>query len=85
MTQEYLYTFQNLSLKMCFYISLHRINDKIIVKNYAEGANEGVGYKIDDDAFWSDSKFSNIWVVLFFISFGKSTILLLKDNLVKSE
>ena len=38
-------------------------DDKIIIKNHAEGASEGVGYKIDDDAFWSDSKFSNIWAI----------------------
>jgi hypothetical protein len=37
--------------------------DKVVIKNYAEGANEGVGYKIDDDALWSDSKFSNIWAI----------------------
>jgi len=37
--------------------------DKSIIKNYAEGANDGVGYKIDDDAFWNDSKFSNIWAI----------------------
>tara|TARA_R100000781_G_scaffold113657_2_gene82628 strand:- start:213 stop:605 length:393 start_codon:yes stop_codon:yes gene_type:complete len=44
-------------------------DDKLVVKNYAEGANEGVGYKIDDDAFWNDSKFSNIWA----IQYGTST------------
>jgi hypothetical protein len=38
-------------------------NDKKIIKNYAEGANEGVGYEINDDAFWSDSKWSNIWAI----------------------
>jgi hypothetical protein len=37
--------------------------DKCIIKNYAEGANEGVGYVINDDAFWSQSKFSNIWAI----------------------
>ena len=37
--------------------------DKAIIKNYAEGANEGIGYKIDDDTFWNDSKFSNIWAI----------------------
>jgi len=37
--------------------------DKAIVKNYAEGADEGVGYKIDDDAFWNQSKFANIWAI----------------------
>jgi hypothetical protein len=38
-------------------------DDKLVVKNYAEGAEEGIGYKIDDDAFWSDSKFANIWAI----------------------
>jgi len=38
-------------------------DDKIVIKNYAEGASEGIGYFIDDDSFWSDSKFSNIWAI----------------------
>jgi hypothetical protein len=37
--------------------------DKAVIKNYAEGASEGIGYKIEDDAFWNDSKFSNIWAI----------------------
>tara|TARA_R100000988_G_C3949198_1_gene140191 strand:- start:471 stop:827 length:357 start_codon:yes stop_codon:yes gene_type:complete len=37
--------------------------DKKVIKNYAEGADEGVGYVINDDAFWSQSKFSNIWAI----------------------
>jgi hypothetical protein len=38
--------------------------DKAIIKNYAEGASEGIGYIIDDnDTFWSESKFSNIWAI----------------------
>jgi hypothetical protein len=37
--------------------------DKKIIKNYAEGASEGIAYKINDDAFWNDSKFSNIWAI----------------------
>jgi len=37
--------------------------DKTIIKNHAEGASEGVGYNIDDDAFWGQSKFSNIWAI----------------------
>ena len=37
--------------------------DKCIIKNYAEGANKGVGYVISDDSFWSDSKFSNVWAI----------------------
>jgi hypothetical protein len=38
-------------------------DDKKIIKNYAEGASEGIGYNINDDSFWSDSKFSNIWAI----------------------
>jgi len=38
-------------------------DDKIVIKNYAEGVSEGVGYIISDDSFWSDSKFSNIWAI----------------------
>ena len=38
--------------------------DKKIIKNYDEGASEGIGYKIlDDDTFWNDSKFNNIWAL----------------------
>lgn len=37
--------------------------DKIVIKNYDEGASEGIGYKIDDDTFWNQSKFSNIWAI----------------------
>ena len=37
--------------------------DKVIIKNHAEGASEGIGYPISDDSFWSDSKFSNIWAI----------------------
>jgi hypothetical protein len=37
--------------------------DKKIIKNYAEGASQGIGYEINDDAFWNDSKFSNIWAI----------------------
>lgn len=38
-------------------------DDKVVIKNYAEGADEGIGYKINDDAFWNDPKFSNIWAI----------------------
>jgi hypothetical protein len=37
--------------------------DKVIIKNHAEGVSEGIGYEINDDAFWNDSKFSNIWAI----------------------
>ena len=38
-------------------------DDKKITKNYAEGANQGIGYVVNDDAFWNQSKFSNIWAI----------------------
>ena len=37
--------------------------DKTVIKNYAEGADEGIGYVINEDSFWSDTKFSNIWAI----------------------
>ena len=37
--------------------------DNVVIKNHAEGAEEGIGYKIDDDAFWNQEKFSNIWAI----------------------
>ena len=37
--------------------------DKCIIKNFAEGANQGIGYVVSDDSFWNDSKFSNIWAI----------------------
>jgi hypothetical protein len=46
------------------------IDDKKITKNYAEGASEGIAFTIDDDAFWNDAKFSNIWA----IQYGTSVI-----------
>jgi len=38
-------------------------DDKKITKNYAEGASEGIAFKINDDDFWNQSKFSNIWAI----------------------
>jgi|TARA_Y200000002_G_scaffold368855_1_gene362369 hypothetical protein len=37
--------------------------DKMIIKNYAEGASEGVGYVIDDNDFWGLAKWANIWAI----------------------
>jgi hypothetical protein len=38
--------------------------DKKIIKNYDEGASEGISFKIlDNDAFWNDTKFDNIWAI----------------------
>ena len=36
-------------------------DDKFIIKQKGDAA--GTGYKITDDAFWSQSKFSNIWAI----------------------
>ena len=35
--------------------------DKLIIKQ--QGDSAGTGYPIDDDAFWNDSKWSNIWAI----------------------
>ncbi len=35
-------------------------DDKKIIK---QSVGTGVAYTIDDDAFWSQSKFSNIWAI----------------------
>ena len=37
--------------------------DKCVVKNIAEGASEGIGYVISDDAFWATTDFQNIWAI----------------------
>ena len=50
------------------------LDDKKIIKNYAEGAGEGVGYAIDDDAFWSQSKFSNVWAIQYGTSNPRDTV-----------
>ena len=38
-------------------------DDKKIVKNTGDMAGEGRGYTIDDDPFWNQAKFSNIWAI----------------------
>ena len=35
--------------------------DRLIIKQSGDGA--GTGHKIDDNSFWSDSKFLNIWAI----------------------
>ena len=50
------------------------LDDKKIIKNYAEGAGEGVGYAIDDDAFWSQSKFSTVWAIQYGTSNPSDTV-----------
>ena len=37
--------------------------DKIVIKNFAEGASEGIGYTISDDDFWGLAKWNNIWAI----------------------
>ena len=37
------------------------MDDKLVIKQTGDAA--GNGYVIDDDAFWSQSKFSNIWAI----------------------
>ena len=39
------------------------LEHKMVIKNYAEGANEGVGYVISDDDFWGLAKWNNIWAI----------------------
>jgi hypothetical protein len=36
-------------------------DDKLIIKQKGDAA--GTGYVISDDAFWSQSKFANIWAI----------------------
>ena len=36
-------------------------DDKKIIKQSGDGA--GNGYEIDNDSFWNDSKWSNIWAI----------------------
>ena len=39
-------------------------DDKMIMKRTGEfDVSNGPGYVIDDDAFWNQSKFSNIWAI----------------------
>ena len=47
-------------------------DDKCIIKN--NGAEAGTGYAIDDDAFWSQSKVSNIWAIQFGTAHPSDTV-----------
>ena len=38
-------------------------NDKKIVKRSGDMANTPTAYTIDDNAFWSQEKYSNIWAI----------------------
>ena len=48
--------------------------DKKIIKNYAEGANEGIGYTIDDNDFWGLAKWNNIWAIQYGTSNPNDTV-----------
>jgi len=37
--------------------------DKMIIKKSGDMASNHTSYVIDDDVFWNDSKFSNIWAI----------------------
>ncbi len=37
------------------------LEDKLIIKKSGDAA--GTGYTINDNAFWSQSKFSNVWAI----------------------
>lgn len=37
------------------------MDDQLIIKQVGDAA--GTGYKIDDNAFWSQSAYSNIWAI----------------------
>lgn len=49
-------------------------DDKMVIKNYAEGADEGIGYKISDDDFWGLAKWSNIWAIQYGTSNPNDTV-----------
>ena len=52
------------------------MDDKMIIKNYDEGAspNAGVSYIIDDNNFWGQAKFSNIWAIQYGTSVASDTV-----------
>ena len=49
-------------------------DDKKIIKNYDEGAGEGVGYDIDDNDFWGLAKWNNIWAIQYGTSEPSDTV-----------
>ena len=52
------------------------MDDKVVIKNYDEGAhpNQGVSYIINDDSFWGQAKFSNIWAIQYGTSVATDTV-----------
>jgi len=49
-------------------------DDKIVIKNHAEGANEGIGYKIEDNDFWGLAKWNNIWAIQYGTAKSSDTV-----------
>jgi len=49
-------------------------DDKIIIKNHAEGAQEGVAYIIQDNDFWGLAKWNNIWAIQYGTSNPSDTV-----------
>tara|TARA_R100000329_G_C7597485_1_gene211888 strand:+ start:21 stop:419 length:399 start_codon:yes stop_codon:yes gene_type:complete len=58
--------------------------DRCIIKNYAEGADKGIGYIIDDNTFWTQSQFANIWAIQYGTS-NASDEVEYRDNTPHSE
>jgi hypothetical protein len=55
------------------------MDDKMIIKNYDEGNDpnsdyNGVSYIINDDSFWGQAKFSNIWAIQYETSVATDTV-----------
>tara|TARA_R100000734_G_C3268432_1_gene65043 strand:- start:58 stop:453 length:396 start_codon:yes stop_codon:yes gene_type:complete len=48
--------------------------DKVIVKHFAEGADEGLTYKISDNDFWGLAKWNNIWAIQYGTSNSSDTV-----------
>ena len=55
------------------------MDDKMIIKNYDEGNSSnldynGISYIIDDNDFWGQAKFSNIWAIQYGTSVASDTV-----------
>jgi|TARA_R100000231_G_scaffold18768_1_gene18922 hypothetical protein len=55
------------------------MDDKMIIKNYDEGNDpasgyNGMSYVIDDNDFWGQAKFSNIWAIQYGTSVATDTV-----------
>ena len=49
-------------------------DDKRIINQSVKINGQPVGYNIDDDAFWSQGKFSNIWAIQYGTSVATDTV-----------